>query len=446
MTLILTVANSSGVHQSSDYQLTDPGTGAPVSDRAGSKQLDAEFKGLNLQLAFTGVASVRTGSSTQRTIDWLSAELKALPQDSSLQDICNALSKRGAAAMKPLGPRGVLTLILACSGVGEPFRVAVVSNAHWGEHPPRAKDHFDIAIHVIKKPFSLISGFRDSVPPLERHRIRALARASAQDIQDGLAAINAIAAGNSQGYVSKECWVTSQQASNGGGLRFAAINVGEQKGLVTHVRGGFDVFDWVKKNFRAAPGKEIGLRQRVSMMIPGQEDVRPVPPPEGDSRKFTLSGSSATGPLLSASGQHCASVEIAQLECVIIARRNEEVTVPFARVKFSGTHPMCADFPRPLLPWPSLTPSLAVDGVSVPQGCQYTVGYWVEHGVHQVVLPQTSRGIRNLAFLGDDDELVIVVPPSNIEFAWEPSRDGPTATLQANIWWRTRLDGTRGTQ
>jgi hypothetical protein len=40
MTLILTVANLRGVYQSSDYQLTDKDTGAPVSDRAGSKQLD----------------------------------------------------------------------------------------------------------------------------------------------------------------------------------------------------------------------------------------------------------------------------------------------------------------------------------------------------------------------------------------------------------------------
>ena len=44
MTLILTVANASGVYQSSDYQLIDQRTGKPISDRAGSKQLDASFK------------------------------------------------------------------------------------------------------------------------------------------------------------------------------------------------------------------------------------------------------------------------------------------------------------------------------------------------------------------------------------------------------------------
>ena len=73
--------------------------------------------------------------------------------------------KRSAAAMKPHGPRGVLTLILAVAVVGEPFRVAVISNARWGEHPPRAKNHFDIAIHTIKKPFQLVSGFRELRTP-----------------------------------------------------------------------------------------------------------------------------------------------------------------------------------------------------------------------------------------------------------------------------------------
>ena len=54
MTLILTVANSRGVHQSSDYQLTDPNTGAPVSDRAGSKQLEAAFDRLHMQMRLLG--------------------------------------------------------------------------------------------------------------------------------------------------------------------------------------------------------------------------------------------------------------------------------------------------------------------------------------------------------------------------------------------------------
>ncbi len=444
MTLILTVANSRGVYQSSDYQLTDLDTGAPVSDRAGSKQLEAGFKGLHLQLAFTGIAVIGRGSSAERTIDWLSAELKALPHDSELQTICNSLSKRGTAAMKPHGPRGVLTLVLAVATVGEPFRVAVISNARWGVHPPCAKNNFDIAIHTIKKPFHLISGYRDSVPRRDQHRLRALARAAHRppgEILDALTAINAVAARNSRGYVSEGCWVTSQVA-DGRVRRTASRNVGDHGGSIPQLLHGLGLSDWIKKNYRAAPGKEIRLVQSAGV-IAGPGDGVPVPPPEGDPRSFRLSGSSVTGMLRSPSAQHCASIEIVQLECVITARRNEEVIIPFAQVQLSGTHAICSDCPRPLFPWPTISPALAIDGAALPRGWEHSVGYWTERGVHHVEIPRSSRSIRGLAFLGDDDELGIATV-SESQFAWGASEDGPTAMLQARVLWRTRLDGTRG--
>src|SRR5207248_1518440 len=101
-------------------------------------------------------------------------------------------------------------------------------------------------------------------------------------------------------------------------------------------------------------------------------------------------------------------------------------------------------FPRLLLPWPKLSPALAIDGAAVPRGWEHTVSYWIEGGIHRVNMPKSSRAIRSLAFLGDDDELVIAVPISGSEFAWGSSQDELTATLHANILWRTRLDSTRG--
>jgi hypothetical protein len=172
MTLILTVGDVPGVYQSSDYQLTDVDTGAPISDRLGSKQLQASFKGLDLRLAFTGIAQVGTGPARQRTVDWLSEELKALPHDSQLQDICEALARRSVSITAPFKSRGVLEIVLTVATVGEPFRVAVVSNADWNKRPPVAKPQFTIQIHTITKPFHLISGCRDSVAS-QRHRLRA---------------------------------------------------------------------------------------------------------------------------------------------------------------------------------------------------------------------------------------------------------------------------------
>src|SRR5260370_31757277 len=204
MTLILSVGNFRGVHQSSDYQLTDPNSDAPVSDQAGSKQLQAGFMGQHLQLAFTGTAAVRKGASIERTIDWISAELNALPHDSSLQQICDALSRRSASAMTALGPLRVLTLVLAVATVGKPFRVAVISNAQWGVRPPNANAKFSTRIYTIQKPFYLISGFRDAVTQQERYRLAALSRAvdnEPKTILDTLADINAMAARNSGGSI-----------------------------------------------------------------------------------------------------------------------------------------------------------------------------------------------------------------------------------------------------
>jgi hypothetical protein len=442
MTLILTVGNFRGVHQSSDYQLSDPNSGAPVSDCAGSKQLQAGFKGLHLQLAFTGTAAVRKGASTERTIDWLSAELNALPHDSPLQHICDSLSRRSALEMSLLGPRGVLTLVLVVATVGRPFRVVVISNARWDERPPRANSNFRVRIHTIQKPFYLISGYREAVALRERHRLAALSRGVCNEpktILDTLANINAIAARNSGGYVSEGCWVTSTLA-DGRVRRSSMHNVGPQGGSIPQLFAGVDLWEMIKRDFRAEPGKELRLDTAASAIF-GPGDGMPVPPPQGEPRAFTLSGSSVTGPLRSASGDVCGSIEITQLDCIIRAKCNETVTVPFARVQLISVHAACADFPEPLLPWPYLCPALAINGDPIPRGWEYAVGNWIEGGVHHIEIPKSSRGVRSVAFLGDDDEMVIVISGGRFELR---SANGLAATIHADISWRNRLDGTRG--
>lgn len=445
MTLILTVANASGVYQSSDYQLTDVATGAPISDRAGSKQLQASFKGLDVRLAFTGIAAVGVGAARQRTVDWLSAELKGLPDDSQLQGACDALANRSVAVASPHGLRGVLTLILTAAAVGEPFRVAVISNVDWRKRPPEAKRTFTIGIHRITKPFHLISGYRDSVPTLQRQRLRALARDTSKSpshVLDALADINAIAAKHGRGYVSEGCWVTSQVA-DGRVRRSASRNIGQHRGGIPQVLGGLDLSEWVRKNFRAAPGEEIRIVQSAGAMY-GPGDGTPLPPPTGARRQFTLSGSSVAAGLRSPTSEQCASIDIAQLECNLEMRCNEEATVPFAKVALSGRCPIGRGFPKPLLPWPQLRPALVIDDAAVPRGWEYSVGYWIEDDGHHVIIPQSSRSIRNLAFLGPEDEMVIVAPSTTMEFAWGEREEPPPATIRARVWWRSRLDGTRG--
>lgn len=445
MTLILTIANASGVYQSSDYQLTDQATGAPISDRAGSKQLQASFKGLDVHLAFTGIAAVGAGSARQPTVDWLAAELKALPHDSQLQDLCAALANRSVAVASHHGLRGVLALILTVSVIAQPFRVAVISNVDWRKRPPEAKPRFTISIHTITSPFHLISGYRDSVPTPQRHRLRALARdtrKSPTDVLDALANINAIAAKHGRGYVSEGCWVTSQVA-DGRVRRSAGRNIGQHPGDIPQLLGGLDLSKWVRENFRAATGQEIRIVQSAGATY-GPGDGTPVPSPTGERQRFTLSGSSVTALLRSPTSEQSASIDIAQFECVLETRCNEETTVSFAKVALSGRCPISRAFPKPLLPWPQLRSVLAIDDAAVPRGWEYSIGYWIEDDAHHVIIPQSSRSIRNLAFLGAEDEMVIVAPSTTMEFVWGEGEEPPTATVHARVWWRSRLDGTRG--
>jgi hypothetical protein len=434
VTLILTAANSRAVYQSSDYQLCDAKTGAPVSDSAGSKQLQASFKDLHLNLAFTGVAA--NGSS--RTIDWLGDEIKTLQSaqpEVSLQEICDALALRATKELKPLGERGVLTAIVAAAETAKPFRVAVISNVRdWSEQPPRAKNRFDIRIHTITKPFTLISGYRDAVPVLEQHRLKALARVSNRtsvEILDALKSINAAAAPHSNGYVSADCWVTSQLA-DGPGRRTAGINTAKQGGSIPHLQAGVDLHDVLKKIFR--PGTLGNLVQSASVFgSPGT----PSPPPDGEPRCFSLSGSSATSVLMSSTGHPCASIRIAQIESQVTIRRNETATVPFATVRISGFRPgPFPDCPRPLWPWPSLILSFTIDGVRVPRGCEYHFGNWIESGEHHLIISPSSRSIRKLPMLQDNEEFTLLAPISECLFTWSNQDSDLTATLEANFSWR----------
>jgi len=436
MTLILTIANLRGVHQSSDYQLTDPRNGHLVSDRAGSKQLEAGFRRLHLNLAFTGVAEGTTG----RTMDWLSAELKALPHDSTLQNICKSLAKRSTREMKPYRLGGVLTLVLTAAEVEKPFRVAEISNVrNWKEKPPRAKGHFDIQIRTVKRPFHLISGYRDCVPLLERQRLKALARdpnRTTEEIGDALAAINAIAAKKSGGSVSNGCWISSQVV-DGKARRFDIRNVGQHGDSVQHILGGVDVADLMKKQFEPAPGEELRVKH-IGGLTMGRSE--PPLPPEGDPKDFTFSGSSIAHALWS-SGQRCAKIEIVQLDCIVSARRNEKVRVPFAQIQFSNIQ-KCADLPPPKLPWPLIGVPFAINGVPIARGWEFAIGYWIERGLHHFVIPRSFRNIQRLAFLEDDD-LLIVRLISGCEFACDPSEVGPTGTLEAEILWRSQSERER---
>ena len=259
---------------------------------------------------------------------------------------------------------------------------------------------------------------------------------------DELADINAKSADRSHGYVSRECWSTSQVA-DGRIRRSMARNIGQTSGAIPLIMGGQDMAEWVRHNFRSADGQEIKLVASSGTVV-GAGDLSPDPPSVGPARDVTLSGSSIVWSLRTPNGRTGALLRITQLGCAYRAQRNEVITIPFARVGFDDVGAASTDFGDRKWPWPTLTLALSVDGVAVPEGITYTVGYWQEDARLHVSLPKSSRAIRKVAFLNEDEELVLVSPAKTMDFAWTRPGPTPTGTIEATLWWRLRLDGTRG--
>jgi hypothetical protein len=235
-----------------------------------------------------------------RTVDLLSAELKALPPKSNIWAICRALDKK---MEKSCGSRGELTLVLSVASLGKPFQTATISNVVWERKRRRLNRHFHIEVRTVQKPFHLVSGGgSDCVSEGERLRLKALERkmdATPAEVMTALADINAIVAINSNGCVSKGCWATAQFA-DGDDRHFQTLNIGNQPGAISQILRGIDFLELARPHIPVGPDGEMRLVQSAGV-ITG---------PIGEPRTFLISASSKVGRLMSPSGQHCASIEI----------------------------------------------------------------------------------------------------------------------------------------
>jgi hypothetical protein len=256
MTLILTVANSRGVFQSSDFRLTEVRTGGFLSDKAGSKQIAATRSDYQLQLAFTGIASV----GAKRTVDWLGDELRSSPADASLEFLCHALAVACRRELKSLAGRHILSIVLLVARLGKPFQVAELTNEQWEGRRSRPSERFEVRIHTVRKPFISVAGCKGCLSREDRMALAALARADLppEEMMDRLAAINAAAAKRSRGLVSEECW-TSAFYGDAHTRRSALKDHGSQSGNVGQQFMGIDMAKLLQENLRAAPGEEVRI-------------------------------------------------------------------------------------------------------------------------------------------------------------------------------------------
>jgi hypothetical protein len=428
MTLILTVANRKGIYQSSDYQIT--GNGKFETDKAGTKQIEAGFENMSINLAFTGIAW--GGGQKVRTIDFLSNVLKSLPPTSSLDKICTALADQCEATVPD---KQTLTLILAIATVGKPFKVATISNTNWDTKPPGVKPKFDISIRTINRPYVNVEGYRSSVSGKLHTQLRLLSRVEdkpREEIMEELVEINAVASKGSKGYVSEKCWVTSFIA-DGRMRRGAGRNI-KGEGAVSGITGGIDTVEWVKKNFMAAPGKELQLVQRASV-IAGTNDGIPVPAPEGEPKEFTISGEAVTRIIKSPTGQELCTVTITPVNDAFAARCNEELIGEFADIEVIPTGSGMHDF-ESKMPFDILSPVIRFNDIATPRAWEQAINPFVMDGVCYLNFPFTSRGIRNAAFLGENDELVVVVPTEEVSFSFRQPGPVIKKSLIARLFWR----------
>jgi len=249
MTLILTVGNKRGIYQSSDFQLSEAGTGKFISDEPGSKQLDSAhgtYGTLRAKLSLTGVASI----DGRKTIDWLADEMKKLEQITNINDICEALVQWGNNTELGSG----LLLVLAVGEVDRPFRVAEIANVDPETWAPQKE--FKRTIRTTDEPFYLVRGSgADSIFDDEKRKLEALSLdtiKSPKQILNELAEINKDVEPRSNGKVSAGCWVGSLYKDETPGyssISTMAWNAGGKLGCVPQISNQQDMLESVQKQF-----------------------------------------------------------------------------------------------------------------------------------------------------------------------------------------------------
>jgi hypothetical protein len=289
MTLILTVANSLGVYQSSDYMLTQGGK--PVYDRAGSKQLTATFDHLHLSVAFTGVATWRVNSRIVPTTDYLDATLNSLAEIANFKPICEALRLK---CDRSCVSKEELTLVVTAVSSDPPFQIATISNVVWTKKCRYINRCFRVRYYSVRKPFYLISGWRPCVSEYDESVLDSLSRdveRPRKEIVERLAEINKTSARKSNGLVSEQCLVTAKYA-DGENRQSDMTNFGEQPGIISQIQPGFGLdMEEIIRKYVAVPGMQPVMRQAAFKSGPLQPIVSP-PMPTGETVKADKDSSS----------------------------------------------------------------------------------------------------------------------------------------------------------
>jgi hypothetical protein len=210
MTLLITLARESVIHQSSDYRLSDRGRVTATAN--GTKQLRASARQWTAFIAFAGIATDGRGYSTR---EWLHDEGMSLAPASDPEAFVEKLARRGTEELRKVTNYDHrLSIIVVVASVGR-CRLFMVSNfEEHGKNPlSTALDTLRVDKLDLSSPILLVNGAGEALPRWEKKQLRKMFR-SAPDpkaMRERMARANQVAA-SQKAYVHKispGCWVTT---------------------------------------------------------------------------------------------------------------------------------------------------------------------------------------------------------------------------------------------
>jgi hypothetical protein len=279
MTLLLNLVGPSGIHQSSDYRLTDIVTRHPIEDSFGSKQLHFDFSSWSAQISFTGIAEF----GGRKTRDWISQTVGSMPRSAEVLTVMGSLAERATNELRAVPSHfRQLTIVVTVSERARPDRLFVLSCIDRPTGPPLAQalDQFSVYEFSSNRQEVLIFGVASAVGLADRKLLKDLNHGGRDPskIRAVLAQINSRAAKRSNGFISEGCLVSSLLPDG----TSASENFGLTPGVPADMVGSKDVAELIAKSL---PGKRPTFVQSRGVRAEGKKEVTtpPMNVPEGDT-------------------------------------------------------------------------------------------------------------------------------------------------------------------
>jgi hypothetical protein len=423
MTLLITLASTSAIHQSSDYRLSYKGV--PLETRNGVKQV--HFSAVNWTgfVTFSGISSDDQGYNT---ISWLTELSSSLDPALSVEAFVSAVAARGTVRLnRATGDRRLTLLVAAVAN----SRCQLYELTNWERQDVRdrcgglgALSHRQINISV---PTVLVHGARRALPAGAREALLRQYRATADigRVRAALEACNRLAHSRNRQEISPQCWVHSLFKDGG----TAGFNSGRAPGSPTFLWLGTDA-----SQIRLPSEIQQSARTLIQMVGVRGAGV-PTPPPEGPERVAAIISPSAEW-----REPNSALPRITMLpsNTQLTLRKNQTVTFPLCTAELEIDPARKYSTPMDLPAYTRIACLPSVDGAS-PRDWQYICDFKIIDGSLEVTLRQLSVALRSknlaarLPLLADDEELVLVAPTGSLVLV--ASRESPLirADLLAQI-------------